>query len=293
MSNGHTPQPPSGALVSAWNHQRRASIAAGNVKTSYYSWHKILLVLAISVAFMETLSGQLANQNLGRVIAGVGALLIAIVPVIGSFKTGSEKLRQWIMARSVSEELKAEVFRYLLRCGNYATGVPESKLVEATDQLLENLDASLVAGIKPDDQAPPDVHDVDGFISARVDDQIRYYRSAAEREGRVVSRNRNAQFVLAGVAALIGGASAFLDELTIGAWVAVVIAIGASIAAHVAAGRHEHLVLSYTSTARRLESLKNCWLADPQADPCPFVAECEAAISSQNEGWMAEFMKAN
>jgi hypothetical protein len=293
MSNPPAAASPSPALVSAWNHQREASIAADRVKASYSLWRTTLFAFAIVVAFLETLSGQVADATLGRVLAGGGAVLIALVPVIGSFKTSGDRLRQWITARSVSEQLKAEVFFYLLRCGGYASGNADAELAKVTRELVENLDASIVVGVESDGKPIPQAGDVNDYIEVRLDGQIRYYRGAAEKAAGAVFRNRTIQFLLAGVAALIGAAGALLDQLTIASWVAVITTIGASIAAYVAAGRYEHLVLNYVSTARRLEYLKNRWLADPQPDPCPFVAECEAAISSQNEGWMAEFMKAN
>ena len=68
-------------------------------------------------------------------------------------------------------------------------------------------------------------------------------------------------------------------------------------AAHIAAGRYEHLVLSFRVTAQRLDSLRNRWIdrygdgEGPPEERTRFVESCEAAISVENQGWMAGYLR--
>jgi hypothetical protein len=51
--------------------------------------------------------------------------------------------------------------------------------------------------------------------------------------------------------------------------------------------------MSYTGTARRLEDLVNQWRFPKGNRPSwsSFVKLCEDAISLENEGWLAKWMK--
>ena len=204
-------------------------------------------------------------------------------------------LSAWVSARSISEELKAQVCIYLAQCGDYADDkTRDGALVDARTRYLENADPSKVAAIDPPVTEPPAIRSaktdgLDSYIEHRLEDQIGYYRGATTRESRSVSKYRGAQFTLAIAGAVLAAAGTVVVEVKLAAWVAVVTTFAASVAAALAAGRHEHLVITYGSTGRRLEDLRD--RRKPSEDPRAFVAKCEAAISSQNEGWMAGFLK--
>ena len=74
------------------------------------------------------------------------------------------------------------------------------------------------------------------------------------------------------------------------AWVAVVTTVGAAITAHIAAGRHENLIIAYLTTARQLRFLVREWRSGGDRGPqaaARLVRECEDVISRENESWMA------
>ena len=285
----------SSALDTTWEYQRKWSLAANRLKRSYHLWKLAVLALAVIGALLETLSAQIASQDIAVVLALMGAIALGLIPVIGIWKSGMAQLSSWVSARSISEELKAQVCVYLAQCGDYADDeARDDALVKARTRYLENADHSKVAAIDLPVTKPPAIkaakkHGLDSYVELRLEKQIRYYERATARESRAVSRYRTAQFALAIAAAVLGVAGTVVDEVKLAAWVAVVTTFGASVAAALAAGRHEHLVLSYGSTARRLKDLRDT--RDSGDDPSAFVGKCEAAISSQNEGWMAGFLK--
>jgi hypothetical protein len=73
----------------------------------------------------------------------------------------------------------------------------------------------------------------------------------------------------------------------------VVTTAGAAVSAHLAACRYDHEAIIYFGTADRLTGLRNGWAADANRnDPiriAQFVDECEQAISTENESWLAEW----
>jgi hypothetical protein len=87
-----------------------------------------------------------------------------------------------------------------------------------------------------------------------------------------------------------------ISELsTIGPWIAVVTTAGTAITAHLAASRYDHQAMIYLLTADRLEGLRDEWIVNPNkhdsAVIANFVDNCEHAISTENESWLAEWMR--
>jgi hypothetical protein len=60
------------------------------------------------------------------------------------------------------------------------------------------------------------------------------------------------------------------------------------------AGHYQYQLISYQATARRLELLLSRWRASGKTDTDvaernKFILDCEAAISVENNAWMAEW----
>jgi hypothetical protein len=72
--------------------------------------------------------------------------------------------------------------------------------------------------------------------------------------------------------------------------------IGAAVAAHAAAARYDYLLVEYARTKAQLERVvdkRNSRDPTGSADEADdaFVAECEHAISAQNESWMSKLSR--
>ena len=64
-------------------------------------------------------------------------------------------------------------------------------------------------------------------------------------------------------------------------------AIGTSVVAYIAAARYDHMVIEFL--AQRLDGLCRERRDHPDGDPAAFIDACEAAISVENQGWMASW----
>jgi hypothetical protein len=212
-------------------------------------------------------------------------------------------MRGWIRARSVAEGLKTEIYSYLMRAGPYRKGDALETLEGRTRDILDAVAdiASLVAGVGPAKNGPPasDTITADEYLKQRVELQIHdYYEKHAETEQRIVSLYRIAEVVLAILGAGLAAWAGFTGNGNVSHWAAVVTTAIAALAANLAAGRHEYQVTTYTATALRLKRLSSRfrdrhppgkWGTPDEIDS--LVTECEAAISVENQGWMAQWQQ--
>jgi hypothetical protein len=95
--------------------------------------------------------------------------------------------------------------------------------------------------------------------------------------------------VLGVTALVLAAVAAAFKADSLNAWVPVVTTIGTSVAAYIAAARYDHMVIEFLRTAQRLESLCHERRDKPDGDPAAFIDACEAAISVENQGWMARW----
>lgn len=236
-----------------------------------------------------------------RVLAGASAVLVALVAVISRSKTGQGSLREWIRARSASEGLKTEAYQYVTRTGPYASARPAETLSKRTEDIANAArDLNhLVAGVTAKASEPlPDPMPIDAYLERRVDSQItRFYAPKAASEAKLVRRYQNAELVLAAAGAVLAGAATVVEESTLAPWTAAITTAIAGLVAHLAAGRHEYQVTTYTATRLKLQQLGSRFRDEPanvQQDPArinQLVTECEQVISVENQGWMAEWEK--
>ena len=137
-----------------------------------------------------------------------------------------------------------------------------------------------------DDKQAPAVVDVDSYIVLRVDDQIdNYYRPRAVTYQRRVDWLRLVGDVLGATAVLFGAIAAAFEVLNLAAWVPVITTVAAAVVAHIAASRYDHQIIEFLRTADELQHLSGN--RRPKLTDTEFVDACEAAISVENQAWMA------
>jgi hypothetical protein len=293
-------------IASTWQSQEKWSKAADGFKKSYSRWKWVALVLSCAGAVFAVASDQMATHwgqwatHAHGWVAAIAALALVLVPVVTQLGTSRSALERWLRARSVSEQLKTEIYQYLTRTGSYAVSSPDLALIGRRDSLLEKV-ADLepeIAGLVAERPLPP-VKDVSTYITHRVNGQIeKYYEPKAAYHHRWAVTYRWIEGILAVAGAAFAATSPIKGNPIAATWVAVLTTVGTAVAAHLMAGRHEQLVPDYLATARRLRSLKELFLvANPNPEEAPasaintFVTAAEAAISVQSEGWMAEWLK--
>lgn len=124
----------------------------------------------------------------------------------------------------------------------------------------------------------------------RVSDQIHnYYTKRAVIYETRVRRLRTVGDLLGVSTVVLAAVAAAFQIDGVAAWVPVLTTIGTSVAAHVAAARYDHLVIEFLRTAQRLEQLCDQHLGKPADNAATFIDACEAAISVENQAWMARW----
>lgn len=294
-------------VESAWQDQAIWSETAGRLKAGLVKWRIRAAVAGVLGALLETLAGSLSGLDahwawVRAAIALAGAVVLAVVPYVVKTKTSKERIREWVRARSVSEALKETIYRYLVGAPPFGPGTSPAELVkrcQAVKEKARDLIAHAAAAAPVRKDRPLSLS-IDAYVEKRVDDQIeRYYRPKGRQNALAAKKLHNVEFWLGLLAVVMGAiagaaAAAELSRLAlIAPWVAVLTTVGAAVTAHLAASRYDHSAMTYYGTADRLTGLRNEWLANPsRLDPvcaAKFVDDCEHAISTENEAWLAEW----
>jgi hypothetical protein len=284
--------------VEAWRDQRRWSHAASRLKKRIVRWRTTALALAIAGAVLATLATQIGlDSDVGRGLSVAAAVVLALVPVIRAARLGRDRIEAWTRARSVSEGLKEEVYLYLTGTPPYDGTGRDAELGKRTYSMTDDAEdlAGHTLGCPAEDALLPAVDGVESYLRERVQPQIdRYYTPGAARHQRRLTQLRTVEFGLALLGALLGAVAAATGLDAVGAWVAVVTTVGAAITAHIAAARHEHVVLTYLSTVRQLRARVAQWRDGTDHSPgaaARLVRDCEDVISRENESWMAAWSR--
>lgn len=253
----------------------------------------MVLADTVVIAVFAASAGALADTapTASRLLAAAAGLGAAMVPLLRPAWSG-QALRNWTRARSVSEALKSEVFLWLAKAGPYRNDPTAAELLHKTSQARADVAdlASHRDGIVPEEPSLPPVHDIASYFSVRVAGQVdAYYRPRAAKLAKVLRRFRRAELGLAVLAAAIGAAAGVVGGSNWSAWIAVITTIGAALAAHVGATRHEYQLIAYQRTAEHLDLLSaRAASASDVAELDVLAVSAERLITMENQGWMAK-----
>lgn len=289
-------------VATVWQRHRIWSAAAGRLKSGIVRWRSTALLLGAAGAVLQTLAATMPASAASTTAAVLGAVALVIVPIVTSnFLTG-DRIKAWLRARSVSEGIKSEAYRFRTRAEPYADG--DAARLRANCRKMEvwaDTLATELAKVAPDAKPPPAWLQPDDYLKRRINDQVEaYYRPEARRNASLADGCRWLSLGLSTSAALLGavaaalklGAHAGTGADVIGAWIAVLTTLGASVIAHAAASRFTENARSYFATARQLEDLRDDWIARGRPGDVgqwsAFVAACEETISAENRAWMAK-----
>jgi hypothetical protein len=249
----------------------------------------------IAAAVLTTLATQVASLSLaaGKGLALAAAVAVGLAPVART-QLAPASVAEWTRARSVSEALKSELYTFLAGTDPYRGADRDRELDTRTRHVLTDADdlVRYIVGLESAARALPAVRDVDSYVAARVEPQLRWYTGRAGELGAKLARVRYAQLGLSVVGVVLAGVAATLAVSAAAAWVAVVTTISAAVTAYAAASRYEYQLVEYLRTAAQLERLRSGWVAgghDAAAGDA-FVAHCEQVVSVQNEAWMAKWI---
>ncbi len=281
-------------LIEAWAQQRLWSQTASRLKQRIDEARLAALLLGVATAVLAVAADQTGGLSglAGRVLSAAAAITAGVATLVQR-RAGTGQIRDWTRARSASEGLKTEIYGYLSGGTAYTNPNSRDQRLGAETRGITEAVADLqrhTLGITPDTKPIPPVRDVDSYIAERVDDQIgNYYTPRAELYDQRVRRLRAVGTLLGGTAVVLAALAAAFQIGGLAAWVPVVTTIATSVAAYIAAARYDHMVIEYLRTAQRLQHLRQEQLDNPASDPAAFIDACEAAISVENQGWMARW----
>lgn len=297
-------------VETAWRDQAVWSRAADRLKAELTAWRGRAAIAGVAGAFLQTLAASPLLKAVERwwwlrpSIALAGAIILAVVPYVLRTKVTKERVKDWVRARSTSEALKEVIYRYLVGVRPFGPASSPGELVARCGKIKKKVeDLNLhAASVEPPQKTRPRALSVDEYVEARVNDQVeRYYLPKGHGKALAAKRLHALEFWL-GVLALVMGSLASAAAATgcaqlsmVGPWVAVATTAGATVTAHLAASRCDHEAIVYFGTADRLTALRDRWASDPnRSDPARiarFVDDCEHAISTENEAWLAKWIR--
>jgi len=294
----------------AWGQYRVWAATSRELKAVVSAWQFRVLTLFLVGAVLGALSKQTAGLGLSggnwswlaELFSWISAIALGLAAFFSKEILSTDRERSWVRARSAAEAFKSQVYMFLANIPPYDKENAVDILFNKTEELansVKGLVAKTIPGDKKHEDIPSGPLSIEEYIELRVNDQIKnfYIPRVLEHEG-VVKRGRTTGLVLGGIAVVLGvlGGSGF-TKFTAG-WLPVISTATAAVTAHIYAGRHQYLVISYQATARQLERLLARWRASGKTDRdaierTQFIMDCETAISVENSAWMAEWTKEN
>lgn len=251
------------------------------------------LLIVVGVAIIATVAATVHDfaPLLSQILAGVSAVGAGVLPSLRPRWSGTS-LKNWTRARSVSEQLKTDVYLWLAQTEPYEHDPDAHTLRDRTDKLFA--DAAdlrpLLDGIPPEVRAVPPVHDPRSYFAVRWDAQYRkYYRPKVTEIVGLITRYRRIEIGLGVLGAVIGLAAA-ITGVPLAAWIAVVATASTAFAVHVSASRYEFQRIEFSRTAEELRQIgkraEEAGIVD--VDLRALVVRAENVISVENQGWMAK-----
>ena len=292
------------ALTETADRQSLWSATAGAFKRRVETARWLTFTFSILGALLAAIASQL-NDPSRLYFAIAGAVVLAVVSFVTSRLLGSTQITSWLRARTASEALKREAYRYAASAKPYDDQLSRDAALnnerEKIERDVDDLLASAVTRAGPG-SAPRDQLTRDGYVNRRVRNQIKeFYSPRADANKRIATSLRWAEFSLALAATIItaivgvAGKDLFGLKFDFIALTAVLTTIAAAILAHMEASRSDFLVMVYRATARRL-SAELSKIGDVSAlskdNWSDFVNRCEAIIAEENTSWAAKWTKA-
>ena len=295
------------ALAYVWGKYREYAITSRKRKAELTAWRLRVLIFGITGAILGTLCQEsirlgfndITNLSWVPFILGFSsAAAIGLATYFGKELVNPYQEQRWIRSRSMAEALKSEIYLFRSNSHPYDTDKKPEQLIENAVELLKkvgDLPTEIISDEQKQKGLPTEDLTVDEYIENRVNDQINnFYRPSSDELKQKMRRNKNIGLSL-GVFAVVLGALGLTTGWTAG-WIAVIATIAASITAFAYAGRYQYLIISYQTTANKLERLRVLWESKGKADNDTdarnkFIRDCEAVISIENSAWMAEMAK--
>ncbi len=296
------------ALNHVWKRQRGWSIGADAAKSRVERARAGNLMLVVGAALLGALAAQpdWLSSGFQRGLSIVAGLALLVAGFVQSEYLTAAKVKAWTGARGASETLKAMVYAQL--AGVELDDGPDqgTNATALLDWLTTVESRAFALGAvygEPDGKPLPNVSGVADYRTMRAEDQGQWHANRHRDHDRRAKRLRAAQLALTAAGSLLAFLAGVAALPGVDAWVAAVAAMGAAVAAHLAAGQYDRIAESYQITASLLErevvrfdalqadSANSANSTDADADSDAelarsLVRRTEEILARQNEGWV-------
>ena len=221
----------------------------------------LCFALSIGGATLAAVAGGLPNDDYRAYLAWPAAAMLAIATFVTGRLLSKDAVTLQVKARMASEALKREAFLYATAAGAYSDPAKRDALLAAA---LDTVEKSAEGLGRYQERAtgkgscPRQSLDAAGYDAARLDAQIRYYGNSADKLAKPSRWLHRAEFVLAGLAAVITAVAANVGKgkFDIAPLTAVLTTLAATLLAHLQAARYDENIVSFRATASRLANLQ-------------------------------------
>jgi hypothetical protein len=289
------------------------SETADKLKKELDRWRWLVFLLSIAGALAAAIASQAsgdeaaaaAHATVHKIFAGAGFVLLAAGTFISSKFLQDSAQQAWVRARTASEALKREAFKYAARAKPYDDApapTADQKLVAEQANIEGGMDDLADRTVTPTraGSSPRELIEPAQYRKLRIRHQIdEFYRPKAIGYRKIASRLRAIELALAFAATVITAAAGVIGQtipvggipFDLAALTAVLTTVSGAILAHIEASRYQYLVTSYLATARRLEDADLGFTA-AAGDPnlwSDLVNRCEDIIAAENSSWIAKW----
>ena len=277
-------------LLPIWRAQQEFSAMASNLGQRLRRFRLLNLILLVAGAILGATSALswLAGSP-SRVLSVIAAVALGIAGLIQTGALGKDQTETWIEARTTSESLKADVFRFLAGAPPYA-GADRVELLNRALAVVHKKRSTLRA----DHRTPPTVGGplppVDGFssyVSERAQAQADWHRSRAQTYGLRNRQLRMLQLLATFIGVALTSIATVQPTPMLSAWTAAATTIAAALGAHLAGRQYRRLAITFDTTALLLDDvIATAGTAAQSPDgQTRFIDQVEGILAAQNGSW--------
>ncbi|XOV66721.1 MAG: DUF4231 domain-containing protein [Fluviicola sp.] len=256
--------------------------------------------------------------ELHEMLATLSAIAVALATFAGTRVLSNNLEKSQLKAHAAAESLKVQAYLYAMKAPPYSSKNAEKILFERVEVILKEVDEITPEMSKVTQQKRSKLshwlmklflgkgavtnhsHQMlrfsenmtfEEYMNERVIKQIHeHYRLRAAKFQRIIN-NANAATLIFGFLGVAIGTIGATTSPGISMWIGLLSTSSASIASYIHAGKYEQKLLTYVSTASKLELVSARFKSMAQPNPKMhqrFVSETETIFSSENNSWISE-----
>jgi hypothetical protein len=282
-------------LRQAWNAYRGWAKAARDLQSATQRWNLASLFCVVAAAVFGA-AAAIAPATVSAWVAGAATVASAAGAYLGKQYLASGVEAGWIQARATAEGIKSECYRHAALAGAYAVGGADAAKALAANAaaiVKQATDKGLVRADNPvpdsgDKREPPVPMTKDWYSSARIQDQIAYYRDARARNQKDADELWWIAFA-AGFLAIVFGAAGIASAPRFAPWIGAMTTVAASVAAYGLIDRRKYLIASYAAMQARLEEILGLDASAPMS-LADLVSTTEDLLESEHRAWLPQML---